>query len=288
MGNIVADAKFKNGPSAECARDVIELTFEDDKVAMLKMDGNTIVPDNAAADAGAMMDPNAYAVGDDLAQCASICTVSRVDNGMIRTPLIKSEDRRIRGAKSIANQESTLEFAASGADGWRAVVNRVKTFATTDPVYETEEYGMVLTHDHLGPGATSAGFPRSDVFGISGAVVLCPAKIASYQIIISEAPPPEDGSEMPVYTVDDAKASVAGGVDAIRNIVARLPNYVLPEEDLTANLDPREQARLLAQKQREKIKADLASTMGAGKFDLEAGRAANAAAANAANAADEE
>ena len=36
LENIVADAKFKNGPSAECARDVIELTFEDDKVAMLK------------------------------------------------------------------------------------------------------------------------------------------------------------------------------------------------------------------------------------------------------------
>ena len=52
------------------------------------------------------------------------------------------------------------------------------------------------------------------------------------------------------------------------------------------NLDPREQARLLAQKQREKIKADLASTMGGGKFDLEAGRVANAAAANAANNAD--
>jgi len=36
LENVVADAKFKNGPSAECARDVIELMFEDDKIAMLK------------------------------------------------------------------------------------------------------------------------------------------------------------------------------------------------------------------------------------------------------------
>jgi len=50
------------------------------------------------------MDPDGYAVGDDLAQRAALCTVSRVDNGMIKTPVVKSSDMRIRGAKTVMNQ----------------------------------------------------------------------------------------------------------------------------------------------------------------------------------------
>ena len=50
------------------------------------------------------MNPDAFVVGEELQARAALCTLSKVDNGKILTPTVKSEDLRVRGAKTVARQ----------------------------------------------------------------------------------------------------------------------------------------------------------------------------------------
>jgi len=252
----------------------IKAEFEDGKVALLKVgaDGASIVADDESATASAAMYPDTYVVAEELAERAGLCTISVVEKGKLKLPRVMSSDLRIAGPKTVAVQENRDEVAYVGANGWRAVVGDIKFFGHAEPEYTHLQSELALSRDHLGPGAADAGgFASADAYPVYSLVVLCVGKVQSFEVVVSEVPPPDDGSDLPACTGADALETLGQGIALAREISASLSVYTPPADagkpDLSS-LNPREQAREMARLQREQVKASLKATMGSTGFTL--------------------
>ena len=87
-------------------RDVIKAQFEDDKVALFKVEKGNVVADQDAATATAAINP-ACITGEDLEARAALCTISKVEAGKLIVPRVISSDLRVAGPKTLAMQVST-------------------------------------------------------------------------------------------------------------------------------------------------------------------------------------
>ena len=90
-------------------------------------------------------------------------------------------------------------------------------------------------------------------------------------MVVSEVPPPADGSELPTYGGADALETLGQGIALAREVSASLEGYTPPAESAKPNLaalNPREQAREMARLQMEATKSSLQSHMGGKRFTL--------------------
>jgi hypothetical protein len=215
----------------------IRADFEDGKVALLQVGAdNSVAPDDAAATAAAEFEPDDFATAEDLAKRAGLCTLSVVEKGKLKLPRVVSSDLRILGPTTVNLQENRDEASFAGPDGWRAVVGEIKVFGHIEPTFETAGAELALRRDHLGPDADPAGFGASDAYPVFSLVVLCVGKQAAFQLVLSEVPPPEDGSELPVYTPAEALATVGQGFAVARTVAASLPTFTPPVQTAQASV----------------------------------------------------
>jgi hypothetical protein len=252
----------------------IEGTFEDDNVALFKVGENDeVLPDEERAVEKGAIDPK-FVSGEDLAERAKLCTISKTNNGRLNLPLVRSSDLRVCGPKIMAFQTTIMsELYLQAEDGWAAEVAGCKTFdhAETQAAPDASYSAMTFSRKHLRPDTEQLDSADAE-YPVSAVMFLSLGSLASFKIVINEVPPPDDEGSVIEYTPDEAAATTAAIVTVARSVVTKMPLYTPAAPtaggvDLS-NMSPADQARELARQQREQIKASLASTMGGGKFEL--------------------
>lgn len=132
----------------------IEGIFEDDNIALFKVGENDeVLPDDERAVAKGAADPR-FVSGEDLAERAKLCTISKTNNGRLNLPLVRSSDLRVCGPKIMVFQTTILsELYLQAEDGWAAEVAGCKTFdhAETQAAPDASYSAMTFSRKHLRP-----------------------------------------------------------------------------------------------------------------------------------------
>mmetsp|Transcript_20606 Transcript_20606/g.61558 ORF Transcript_20606/g.61558 Transcript_20606/m.61558 type:complete len:529 (+) Transcript_20606:46-1632(+) len=260
------------------AQSTIDATFADDKLAMLVVVDGAVLPDEEAAVAEAANNP-AVVTGEDLKARAALCTVSKVENGRLKLPVLRTSDLRVSGPKTVEHQTSRDSVTLDGLDGWSASVSTVKVFdhAEEAPQPDTEHCEFSAWRKHLLPALDGLDSNATE-YPVCSAVYIRVGSDVSCQLTVNEVPPADTEEEPeanPNFTTDAVMSTYNAATETFRKIASEMPDYTPPEEteevDLS-NLSPAEMARKLAEIEREKLKASLTATMGGGKFEKPAPR----------------
>lgn len=249
--------------------DSIEAKFGDDVVAHFKVDAQGTVVPFADQTLGPDDEGKKIASGDDLAARAALCEISKVNNGKLKLPLVRSSDLRIAGPKTVEYQTSTfVEKFLRSDDGIAADVSKIKTFdhAEQTPEPDCTFVEMKITRSHLRADCKNLATNEME-YPVAVAVYICIGRANSFKVTLCEVPPPEDDTPVIACSATEAVSTIETIVKVSRDVAAQLPAFVAPKAvDEAQHQSPAEQARAEAQQKREQMKADLTKTMGGGKF----------------------
>eukprot|EP00730_Choanoeca_flexa_P002500 TRINITY_DN11071_c0_g1_i1.p1 TRINITY_DN11071_c0_g1~~TRINITY_DN11071_c0_g1_i1.p1 ORF type:complete len:525 (+),score=99.82 TRINITY_DN11071_c0_g1_i1:40-1614(+) len=208
----------------------VDATYLDQRVACYLVDADgRVIADHDSADALAVTCDHRAVTAQELDQRAVVCELA--PDGRLRLPPVNSSDLRIIGDKALSKQTNARHELLQHPSGWYTDLTTVAKFDHEER-YKSEqrpEMSLAIRRKHLFKDMEPATEANPQEYPVFKALYLCPSRLMSYVLVLSEVPPTE-GAEADYPSESNGQATIIAleGLEHARNLAMRLPEFLPP------------------------------------------------------------